>query len=428
MHGYGSPGQNLENPSKKAELDEEEYTLNIAYLTTKYPSVSHTFIRRELLEIQRRGHRVTRIALRPSDAPLVNSVDEQEAAETLYFFTQSAFRHFFALIRMMVFHPIGFFRGLGVSLRMSSSSERGLLKHLGYVLEACTFYMMLRKRNVDHIHVHFGTNIATVARVLKYFGGPSYSFTVHGPAEFDAPIGFDLSGKIADAAFVVSISDFCSAQLKRWSRLEDWSKIHTVHCSVGEDFFSATVPFDSKSRTFVCVGRLSAQKGQMVLIQAFAELLKSRPEAKLVFVGDGELRHEIEAMIDSYGIGESVTISGYVSEEMVRKYIAESRAMVLPSFAEGLPMVIMEAFAVGRPVISTYVAGIPELVKSGENGWLVPAGNQRELVRSMIEALDTSPGKMEKMARHGHQLTKMHHHTRTEGDVLERLFRSYLSG
>lgn len=371
--------------------------------------------------MERRGHTVLRLAIRRPSEILADPLDLEEAGRTVHCLAQPIWRHVLSLLRTALFSPLRFADALRVAWTMGLRSDRGLGRHLVYLVEACTFLSILRRHAVQHVHVHFGTNSATVARLIRRCGGPTYSFTVHGPTEFDAAIAFDLRGKIADAAFVVAITDYCSAQLRRWSAPADWEKIHVIHCTVGDDFFAAAEPLDPGSRVLCCVGRLTAQKGQLTLIDAFSRVIAAGYDAQLVFVGDGELRAEIEERIAARGLGDRVNITGYVSEAQVRRQIAASRALVLPSFAEGLPMVIMEAFAVGRPVISTYVAGIPELVRPRENGWLVPAGNENELCAAMVEALDSPVARLEEMAACGRNITYRLHRTSTEGDRLEEL-------
>ena len=400
--------------------------LRLAYLTTAYPSVSHTFIRRELREIERRGHRILRLAIRRAETAPVDPLDLEEAAKTIHCLSLPLWTHIRSVLRTALFRPVLFVDALLLAVSMGLRSERGLFKHLAYLFEACTLLEILRQHSVQHVHVHFGTNSAAVARLIRRCGGPTYSFTVHGPTEFDSAIAFDLRGKIADATFVVAITDYCSAQLQRWSAPSDWRKIHVVHCAVGDDFFDAAEPIAPDSRTLACVGRLTPQKGQLVLLDAFKELIFSEYDARLVFVGDGELRPHIEQKITEMGLTERVSITGYVSEAEVRQRIAASRALVLPSFAEGLPMVIMEAFAIGRPVVSTYVAGIPELVRNGENGWLVPAGNVAELVAALTGVLETSIERLSEMARSGRDLTYRNHRTVTEADRMENLLMDYV--
>lgn len=421
----------MKNTGNKPEKSETEKSipsvqrLKLAYLTTKYPSVSHTFIRRELREIEQRGHTILRVSIRRSDAKLVDSLDQDEDTKTIHCLAMPFSRHTLALLRTAFTRPVHFLNALRTTVAMGRRSDRGVLKHLAYLIEACTLLEIFRENAIQHIHVHFGTNPAAVARLIRRLGGPSYSFTVHGPDEFDAAIAFDLRGKIADAAFVVAITDYCAAQLRRWSKPSDWPKIHNVHCTVGDDFFVESEPITPDNRTFVCVGRLAPQKGQLILLEAFTKLIADGQDARLVFVGDGEMRSVIEERIATNHLEDKVEITGYVSEAVVRKHIAASRALALPSFAEGLPMVIMEAFAVGRPIISTYIAGIPELVRPKENGWLVPAGNIDRLASALNEVLETPVENLTKMATLGRDATYQQHHTVTEVDRLEALFNRY---
>jgi glycosyltransferase involved in cell wall biosynthesis len=282
---------------------------------------------------------------------------------------------------------------------------------------------------VRHVHVHFGTNAAAVARLIGKLsaGRIGYSMTIHGPDELDAPIGFSLAQKIAEARFTVAISWFAKAQLQRWCAPEHWERIHVVGCAVDESFLGAAQPVAAGSRTLVSVGRLSPQKGQLLLIEAFARLVVEHPDARLVLCGDGELRPLVEAAIRRHGIGASVEITGWIGEAEVRARLLAARALVLPSFAEGLPVVIMEALALGRPVISTYVAAIPELVAtSGErrSGWLVPAGQVEPLVAAMSEALRADAGELSRLGAHGAAEVRRTHHLATEVERLEALLRA----
>ena len=396
--------------------------MRIAYLTTKYPSVSHTFIRRELRDMERRGHTLLRLAIRPPDAAPVDPADREEFKRTLHCLAQPRLALAGAVLRTLFGHPSAFLYALCLALRMGWRSDRGLLRHLAYFVEACFLLGVLRRQGVEHMHVHFGTNPTAVARLIRRLGGPSYSFTVHGPDEFDAPRQLDLAGKVADAVFVLAISDYGAAQLRRWIPLEHWPKIHVVHCTVGEDFLQAARPVDPASHTFVCVGRLCPQKGQLLLLEALRRLQDDGLDARLVLAGDGELRPQLEARIRALGLHDHVEITGWIDEAEVRRRILAARALVLPSFAEGLPMVLMEALALGRPVISTYVAGIPELVRPGENGWLVPAGNAAALTRAIEDVLTTAAHVLDAMGQAGRNRAREMHSTVAEGARLERLF------
>ncbi len=400
----------------------EDRKMRIAYLMTTYPAVSHTFIRRELREMERRGHTILRLAIRPSNIPLINPIDKEESHKTLYCVSYPFFFHLIAIFSTFFSHPLKFFDALRSIFHMWSLSEKSLFKHLLYLAEACTFLVLLRKHSIQHVHSHFGTNITTIARLIMRCGGPKYSFTTHGALEFDSPASIDLGGKVADASFVVGISDFCSAQIRRWSKPKYWEKIHIVRCTVSDDFFESATPIKPEVFLFSCVGRLSPAKGQLVLIEAFSQVIKAGYDAQLIIVGDGELRQDIEQMILNKGLKDCVSITGYVSEADVRKFIIESRTVIIPSFIEGLPLAIMEAFALGRPVISTYVAGIPELVRPEENGWLVPASNIDELSKAVIESLELPLNKLQEMAENGRKRTRLYHTTKEEADKLETLF------
>lgn len=404
--------------------------LRIAYLTTEYPKVSHTFIRREIVELERRGHHGLRLAIRASGAAVADPADRAEAERTIVCLNLSKWRMLCSVMRVKLAHPIRWLSGLAMTWRMSRVSDRGLLRHFAYLWEAAVLLRTCQRENILHVHVHFGTNVAAVARLMRCLsgGGLSYSMTVHGPDEFDSPRGFSLGEKVADAAFVVAISDFCSAQIRRWAEPRDWSKIHVVRCTVGEEFFDRAKPIPPQSRTLLSVGRLSAQKGQLLLIDAMRRLRDQRVDCRLVLAGDGEMRGEIERAIAAAKLADRVTITGWIDEATVREHLLNARALVQPSFAEGLPVVMMEALAMRRPVIATAIAGVPELVQPDQTGWLIPAGNVAELVEAMREALEMPVEQLNRMGERGAQRVRERHYTPAEVDKLEALLAQHTRG
>ncbi len=394
----------------------------IAYLTNQYPSVSHTFIRREILGLEALGYEILRLAIRRG-ARVVDPADEAEAEKTYHCLERSPFSLLLSAGLVLLGQPLGALGALRMTLSMSRRSDRGLLRHLAYLVEAAALLRMVRGECVEHIHVHFGTNAAAVARLMQRLGGPSYSMTIHGPDELDAPVGLSLGEKMAEAAFTVAITDYCSAQLRRWVGYEHWLRIRIVHCTVAADWFEAAGPVAEDSRSLVCVGRLSAQKGQLLLVEAFARVHREVPGARLVLVGDGEMRSEVEARIAASGLGDAVTITGWQDEAQVRAHLLGCRALVLGSFAEGLPVVIMEAMALARPVISTYISGIPELVRPGTDGWLVVSGNVDALAGAMKAAFEAPVAALDGMGRAGQARVRARHSVATEVAKLDRLFR-----
>ena len=375
--------------------------MRVAYLINRYPAISHSFIRREILAVERQGHTVCRISLRGWDEHLPDPQDKAERERTWYVLKDGAGPLLVAFLSELVTRPVYAFRGLYWAWKLSRRAERPLLVHMVYLFEACQIVRRMRVMKVEHLHAHFGTNSATVALLAGVLGGPPWSFTVHGPEEFDKPQAIALGEKIVHSAFVVAISSFGRSQLCRLVPHTLWPKIKIVHCGLDRSFLEQPSSPPPDNSRFVCVGRLAEQKGQLVLIEA-AQLLRDRGIAfELVLVGDGSMRPEIETLIAQFGLGEEVRLTGWLTETEVQAEILKARALVLPSFAEGLPVVIMEALALRRPVVSTYVAGIPELVQPGLTGWLVPAGDPQVLAGAIEACLGTPQEKLDQMAERG---------------------------
>lgn len=259
--------------------------------------------------------------------------------------------------------------------------------------------------------------------LARALGGPTYSFTVHGSAEWDMPTQYKLREKIRDAAFVVGISSYTRAQLYRWADPCDWPKIHVVHCGLEESFHgSVDVPVPA-NRRFVSIGRFVKEKAFGLLVEAVGKLKGLGIIVELVLCGDGELRPSIEALISLYGIQSQVRITGWISSAQVREELLAARAFVLPSVMEALPVVLMEAMALRRPVLATYVGGIPELVRDGHEGWLFPAGSLEELMKAISACLDTPVEVLREMAERGRARALERHSVDTEALKLIHLFR-----
>jgi glycosyltransferase involved in cell wall biosynthesis len=321
--------------------------------------------------------------------------------------------------------PVGFARAAALMLKIGWRSDRGMLIHFVYLAEACILLRWIMESKVEHLHCHFGRNSTAVAMLCGALGGPSYSFTVHGPEEFDKVKAISLGEKIRRAAFVVAISSFCRGQLFRWCEIDDWKKIHVIRCGVDDAYLTPGARPLPAGRRFVCLGRLSEQKGQLLLLRAAGQLVAEGFDFEMVLVGDGPLRGEVDALIESEGLRDRVQVTGWASGPEVFEQLLASQVMVLPSFAEGLPVVLMEALALGRPVISTYIAGIPELIEDRKCGWLVPSGSQEDLMRAMREALEAPPERLQEMGRLGAERVARLHNVRAEADKLAALFEQH---
>lgn len=413
-------------------------SFRIAYFVNCYPAVSHSFIRREIHALEKSGFEVERIALRGWEGELVDEVDFHERAITRYVLQQSPWQLASAVFRCLIASPTSFMASLWLALRMGWRGARPLPYHLGYFVEACSLQLWLDERQVRHVHAHFGTNSTEIVMLANALGGVPYSFTVHGPEEFDSPGPLGLGEKIRRSAFVVAITSYARAQLSRWVEHEHWSKIKVVHCGLEAEFFETASAESGSSDdrnvayptepTFVCIGRLNEQKGQLLLLEA-ARVLKERGKVfELTLVGGGELRDELNATIGRYGLEDQVYLTGAISTARMRAEILRARALVLPSFAEGLPMVIMEAMAMRRPVLTTYVAGIPELVRPGENGWLIPAGSVTALVEAMEEVLDARPEDLQRMGEKAWARARERHLVDNQARELGQLIAASVAG
>ena len=258
-------------------------------------------------------------------------------------------------------------------------------------------------------------------------GGPRYSFMVHGPEEFDRADGLVLDEKIRRAAFVATISSYARSQIFRWCSVDDWAKVKIVRCGLDPELLDQPLEQPPANRRLVNVGRLCEQKGQLLLIEAAARLAQQGIDFELVLVGDGDMRPLIEASIAGYQLEDRVKLVGWITNAGVQDLLRESRGLVLASFAEGLPVVIMESLAVGRPVIATWIAGIPELVRDGVNGWLIPPGNVESLATAMTEMLSAPTEKLARMGMHGHGAVRKFHDVSREAAVLDGYFREAVS-
>lgn len=395
----------------------------VAYFINQYPKVSHTFIRREILALERKGFEVLRIALHGWDSEVVDAADVRERELTRYVLQAGKSGLMQAVLGALFSRPIRFFVALQLALKMSIHAVRPWPFHLAYLAEACRIAPWLREFGADHMHAHFGTNSAEVAMLARVLTGTTYSFTVHG-SEFETAQYLGLDEKVRRAAFVVAISSYGRSQLYRWISYRDWPKVNVVHCGLEQAFHDvAPVPVPTMPR-IVCVGRLSKEKGQLLLLDAVRILDVKNISFELVLAGDGDMRSELESLISQYKLHGKVRITGWINSDQVREEILSARALVLPSFSEGLPVVIMEAMALRRPVLATYVAGIPELVRPGVDGWLFPAGDV-ETMAMELEKLLTAPVEMlEKMGESAHLRVMERHSIDNEVEKLVHLFRS----
>jgi glycosyltransferase involved in cell wall biosynthesis len=358
--------------------------MRIAYLASEYPAPSHTFIRREIAALRRAGLAVVTFSIRPARGEPASDQERADRAETQAVLGRSPFAYAGALASALVTRPARTLGALGLALRHRAPGARALVWALFHFVEAVLLAGLLRRGGVTRLHSHFANSGATVGLLAANIAGIPWSMTLHGVSETDYPAGLMLADKVRRADFVACASWFMRAQAMRVAAPRDWPRLHVVRCGIDPAAMPQAAAESDEAVKFVCVGRLSREKGQRGLLEAFAAVRDAIPRARLDLVGDGPLRAELEALARELDIAAAVRFHGALSEADTLARIAAVDVLVLPSFMEGLPLVIMEAMALGRPVIASGVAGIPELVKHGDNGILVPPSNWSALGQAMI--------------------------------------------
>ncbi|MEL6266299.1 MAG: glycosyltransferase [Pseudomonadota bacterium] len=403
--------------------------MRIIYFLNTYPTTSQTFVRGEIRALEGMGVAITRVALRRADAPLVTGADREEQAATRYLLDRRL-ALVLGLVREAVTNPGGFWRALGAWRRLvgrAGVSLGRLVAHGAYLAEAAALKRVAAETGATHVHTHFSSNSAAVALLAERLGGPGYSFTAHGPTDFYNRDAAAIDLKIRHARFVAAISHYCRTQLLQAAGIEGWddamAKIRIVRCGVDLETFALQPP-PAPDAPIVHVGRLCVAKAQALIPAAVAGAAARHPDLRVELIGDGELRPMVEAAIAEHGVADRVTLLGWRSHAEVRDRVAAARAFLLPSFAEGIPVVIMEALALGRPVITTAIAGIPELV-TPDCGWVVPAGDAEALGHALDEALGASPERLAEMGRAGRARVEAMHDQAANAATLKAAFDAH---
>lgn len=400
---------------------------HVAYFINQYPGISHSFIRREIQALERHGLTVTRFVIRPSLDEIISEEDREEFEKTRHITKTAPLALVGAMARAFFKAPVDSVSMFVKAVRLGRCSEAGLLRHLFYFAEALVLADWMRAGGLRHVHAHFGTNASMIAMLASGIGKFTFSSTVHGPEEFEKHAQISLEDKLAASAFTVAISNYGAAQLKKISDPAQWPKIRIVHCGVERSFYEDAVDDPPDNHKAVCVGRLCAEKGQIDLVRAAAIVSRKFPRFGVDLIGDGPMRQSIEAEIRDLNLGETVSLAGWKTPSEVKTAIEGARLFVLPSYAEGLPVSIMEAMSLRRPVVSTYIAGIPELVIDGKTGWLAPAGDVEAIAAAIEASLDLDREAYLQMTHDAFARVTARHNIDVETQKLARLFSEAMS-
>ncbi|KMK65649.1 glycosyltransferase [Puniceibacterium sp. IMCC21224] len=398
----------------------------LAYLTGEYPRASDTFIQREVASLRGLGHEVLTCSIRRTGAEhLVGPEQRAEQAGTFHVLEalkdwKRAFRAHGRWMR----DPARYLRALALAWRTAPKGLRGRVYQMIYFAEAGVLAAELADRGIEHIHNHIAKASCTVAMLAGALSGIRYSFTIHGPDIFFEPHHWRIDEKAARAAFVACISDFARSQLMCFAAPEHWGRLAVVHCGINPDRYSGGTRDGTR---LLFVGRLAGVKGVPVLLDALVGLRHTHPNLRLTLIGDGPERAALEARARVLGVAECVDFVGYKSQAEVAQALRDTDVFVLPSFAEGVPVVLMEAMAASLPVVTTRIAGIPELVRDGESGVLVPPGDTQALRTALSRVLD-NPDLRRRMGRVGRATVASAYNIGIEAAWLSELFQASAEG
>lgn len=363
----------------------------IAYLLSQYPAISHTFFLKEILGLKQLGFQVETASINGPDRPidLLPDSEKLEARSTYYIKTLGVGKILCIMALLLLRETRVCLRGLDVALRLVRWDIRDGLYALFYLGEALLLGEWMRRRGLHHLHTHFGGPVATVGMLAARAWGFSYSLTIHGPEEFYDVEQFYLPQKIQHASFIFCISNFCRSQLMKCSHPSQWDKFHVLRLGVDPQEFAPVARRPQDTIRIVSVGRLVPAKGQLILLQAFHKLLDQGRNIQLVFVGNGPDKEHLQQFVDEQDLGQHVIFCGALNHDQTRQQLEQAHIFALASFAEGVPIALMEAMAMKIPCVSTSIAGIPELIRHNVDGLLVPASSVEDLA-SAVDQLVTN--------------------------------------
>lgn len=387
----------------------------VAYLVSQYPAASHTFVLREIRRLRELGLEIRVASMRAADRPLekLTPEEQQEQAGTFYIKPAGAMAAAWANLGVMLTGPVGYFGALGFALRI------GGIRYLLYFSEAAVFVQWMRRERLEHVHMHFTTTVGLIARRMAPM---LTSTTIHGSDEFVDPVGFHLARKVDAFDRICAISEYGRSQLMRFSDARHWAKLRVVRLGVDCVRF-APRPFRYNPAPYeiLSVGRLAPVKGFEVLIAAIERLVGEGRSVRLRIAGDGEERGRLEKEAARRGLGECVGFEGWCTPDQLRALYAQADVFALASFAEGIPVVLMEAMAMEIACVATWVAGVPELIRSGVDGLLTAPGSEEELARCLARLMDDSDLRL-RVGKSGRQRVLEHFDLNRNVGALAELF------
>ncbi len=380
--------RHLNSSNAKTELSRDK-PVRVAYLMSHYPAVSRAFVLREVRTLREMGIEIETASINAPDGRGAGmTADEREEAERTYYVKRHGVAGALAAHLWGLGRPLGYLRGLSYALRLGGWNLHRVLYGFFYFTEALMLGRWMRAHDLRHLHVHCATNAANVALVLKHTLDLGLSITVHGPDEFYDIAGQQLEEKIEAADFMVCIGRFTRSQLMKLTPNRLWGKFSV--CPLGVDsrrYMPRQRPPGDRPFTLLCVGSLTPAKGQAVLVEAAARLKEWGRDFRVVLAGAGPDEAELRSSVRRLGLSDLVEFAGDLNQDEVQARYGQADAFVLPSFAEGAPVTLMEAMASGLPCVTTRITGIPEVIRDGVDGLLVTPSDALELADTLISLM-----------------------------------------
>lgn len=400
----------------------------LAYLTGEYPRATDTFIQREVAALRAEGFSIDTFAVRrPGPDHLTGPEQHRGQASTTYLLELARspalpIAHVTAVLR----RPGRYLRALALALRTGRPGIRGSVYQLIYFVEAVLLAQQLLKRRIDHLHNHFGDSSCTVAMLAAEAAGLPFSFTLHGSGIFFEAKSWRLDEKLARASFCACISHFTRSQAAIFAGAEHHDRLHLIHCGV-EPHRLASVTHDGQGTRLIFVGRVVETKGLSDLFDAMGPLVERWPDLTLTVVGDGPDRAALAQQAQRSGLAQQVEFTGTKAQGDVTGLLAAADVFVLPSYAEGVPVVVMEALGAGVPVVATFVGGITELVEDDVTGYLVRPTDADHLA-DRIARLVEDPALRTRLGQAGRSKVEAEFDSRIEARRLATLFVNTAAG
>jgi glycosyltransferase involved in cell wall biosynthesis len=405
--------------------------MRMGYVVSRYPAVSHTFIQREVLGLRRLGWQIVTMSIRAANPhDLLTETDRAEATNTHVIVPRGvlgAGRLIGAALSAFFRSPGRFLAAARTAWRLRRPGLKGTVWAFFYFLEALIMHRLCVREKLQHLHAHFANVASDVAMIAAVLNRGTFSFTMHGPTEFFDIPGHKLAEKARAASAVFCISDFARSQMMPLVPPAQWGKLHVVHCGVDPAQFSRPrgIREPGDPTELLCVARLTDVKAHALLLRALADLKHQGHDARLTLAGDGPLRGELERCAVELGIADRVRFLGSVGQDIIHTLYADADLFVLPSFAEGVPVVLMEAMAAGCPVIATRIAGIPELIEHGVTGVLVTPGRADQLAEAIVRLISNLES-MERMVEGAREKVRREFNIHSVAPQIATLFRAML--